>query len=216
MTKYNNPIRVTQPALPPLDEFMDYLKEIWKSKWLTNNGQFHQELEKQLAEFLGVKYVSLFSNGTLALVTAIKALGIKGEVITTPYTFVATAHALLWNNIKPVFVDVDPVYGNLDPNKIEEAITLETTAILPVHVYGHPAEVEKIKAVAKKHKLHIIYDAAHAFGINYKGQSILNFCDLSILSFHATKVFNTMEGGAIISHHEKNEKTDRLFKEFWI
>ncbi len=141
-------------------------------------------------------------------------MGIKGEVITTPYTFVATAHALLWNNIKPVFVDVDPVYGNLDPSKIEEAITLETTAILPVHVYGHPAEVEKIKAVAKKHELPIIYDAAHAFGINYKGQSILNFVDLSILSFHATKVFNTLEGGAIISHHEKMKKQIDYLKNF--
>ncbi len=193
-------IFVTQPFLPPLDEFQKYLEQIWKKKWLTNNGEFHQQFEKELAKYLNVPYVSLFTNGTLALVTALQALNIKGEVITTPYTFVATSHALVWNNIKPIFVDVDPVYGNLDPNKIENYITDKTTAILPVHVYGNPCETEKIQKIADKLNLKIIYDAAHAFGVEQNGQSILNKGDLSILSFHATKVFHTFEGGAIISH----------------
>jgi len=193
-------IYITQPFLPPLEEFQDYLKVIWDKKWLTNNGEFHQQFEKELAKYLNVPYVSLFTNGTLALVTALQALNIKGEVITTPYTFVATSHALVWNNIKPIFVDVEPVYGNLDPNKIERAITDKTTAILPVHVYGNPCDTEKIQNIADKFNLKVIYDAAHAFGVTQNNISILNKGDLSILSFHATKVFNTFEGGAIISH----------------
>ncbi len=198
--KNNDKILVTQPTLPNLDEFVESLKEIWESKWLTNNGKFHQYFEMKLAEHLGVKYISLFANGTLALITAIQALGLKGEVITTPYSFVATAHSLFWNRITPVFVDVDPISGNLDPKKIEDAITDKTTAILPVHVYGNPCQHQKIKAIADKHNLKLIYDAAHAFGVGENGQSILNYGDLSILSFHATKVFNTIEGGAVISH----------------
>lgn len=214
MKANNKPILVTQPALPPLDEFIDSLKEIWESKWLTNNGKFHQALEAALADYLGVKYVSLFSNGTLALISALQVLRITGEVITTPYTFVATTHSLHWNGIKPVFVDVDPVYGNLDPAKIEAAITPKTTAIVPVHVYGNPADVEKIQEIADTYGLKVIYDAAHAFGVNYKGQSILNFGDLSILSFHATKVYNTIEGGAIICHDEKTKKRIDYLKNF--
>ena len=210
----SKPTYVTQPSLPPLDEFVESLKEIWDSKWLTNNGKFHQQLEKEMAEYLGVKYVSLFSNGTLALMTALQVLRITGEVITTPYTFVATTHSLNWNGIKPVFVDVDPVYGNLDPLKIEAAITPKTTAIMPVHVYGNPAEVERIQEIADTYGLKMIYDAAHAFSINYKGQSILNFGDLSILSFHATKVYNTIEGGAIICQDEKTKKRIDFLKNF--
>jgi dTDP-4-amino-4,6-dideoxygalactose transaminase len=212
--KNTNTIRVTQPTLPSLDEFIPYLEKIWESKWLTNNGQFHQQLEKELAKFLGVKYLSLFANGTLALVTALKALDIKGEVITTPYSFVATAHAILWNNIKPVFVDVDPIFGNLDPHRIQKAISPNTAAILPVHVYGHPAEVEAIQDLADTNHLKVIYDAAHAFGVNYKGQSLLNYGDLSILSFHATKVFNTLEGGAIICKDANTKKHIDFLKNF--
>ena len=211
--KNTKPILVTQPSLPNLDEFVESLKEIWESKWITNNGKFHQEFEKKLAEHLGVEYISLFSNGTLALITAIQALGLEGEVITTPYSFVATAHALVWNKITPVFVDVDE-YGNLDPNKIESAITDKTTAILPVHVYGNPCQHDKIEMIAKKHKLKLIYDAAHAFGVEEKGQSILNYGDLSILSFHATKIFNTIEGGAIISHSPEMKKHIDHLKNF--
>ena len=207
-------ILVTVPTLPELKEFIPYLEQIWDSKWLTNNGSFHQQLEAELASFLGVKYVSLFTNGTLALVTALQALKITGEVITTPYTFVATSNSLIWNNLKPVFVDVDAVYGNLDPEKIEAAITPQTTAILPVHVYGYPAEVKKIEALAQKYDLKVIYDAAHAFGVNLNGDSILNHGDLSILSFHATKVYNTMEGGAIISHDLEGKKHIDHLKNF--
>ena len=210
----NKPILVTQPSLPPLDDFIESLKDIWDSKWLTNNGKFHKQLEAALAEYLGVKYVSLFSNGTLALISALQVLRITGEVITTPYTFVATTHSLHWNGIKPVFVDVDPIYGNLDPALIEAAITPKTTAIVPVHVYGNPTDVEKIQEIADTYGLKVIYDAAHAFGVNYKGQSILNFGDLSILSFHATKVYNTIEGGAIICHDEKTKKRIDYLKNF--
>lgn len=192
-------IFVTKPLLPPLDEFKPYLEQIWKSGVLTNGGQFHQQLEQELCQYLGVKYLSLFSNGTIALVTALQALQIKGEVITTPYSFVATAHSLLWNNIKPVFVDIDPGTLNLDPSKIEAAITSETTAIMPVHCYGNPCDVDEIERIAKKYNLKVIYDAAHAFGVKCHCGSVLNHGDLSILSFHATKVFNTFEGGAIIS-----------------
>jgi len=193
-------IFVTQPFLPPLDEFNEYLKKIWESKYITNNGPFHEQLEQKLSEYLGVKYISLFSNGTLALITALQALEIKGEVITTPYSFVATAHSLVWNGITPVFTDVDPVYGNLDPEKIEAAITDKTTAILPVHVYGNPCAHAQIEEIAAKHNLKLIYDAAHAFAVKQNGISVLNFGDLSILSFHATKVYNTIEGGAIVCH----------------
>ncbi len=208
------PILVTQPSLPSLEDFSISLEKIWKSKWLTNNGQFHQEFEQKLAKHLGVKYISLFSNGTLALMTAYKQLSLTGEVITTPYSFVATTHAMLWNNITPVFCDVDPIYGNLDADKIEALITDKTTAIVPVHVYGNPVDVDKIQKIAKKHNLKVIYDAAHAFGVEKDGQSILNFGDLSILSFHATKTFNTIEGGAIICHDAETKKQIDYLKNF--
>ena len=214
MKKPNKPILVTQPSLPDLKEFTKKLEEIWDSKWLTNNGKFHQEFEQKLADYLGVKYVSLFNNGTLALITALQTLRITGEVITTPYTFVATTHALHWNKIKPVFCDIDPVYGNIDPEKIESLITPETTAILPVHVYGNPVNVEKIQTIADTYGLKVIYDAAHAFGVEKNNESILNYGDLSILSFHATKTFNTIEGGAIICHDEKTKKRIDFLKNF--
>jgi dTDP-4-amino-4,6-dideoxygalactose transaminase len=203
MRHIERPIYVTQPALPPLEEYTEYLKKIWGNKILTNNGPFHKEFEQALAEYLGVKYISLFANGTLALVTALQALHITGEVITTPFSFVATTHALWWNNIKPVFVDIEPTYLNLDPNRIEEAITSDTSAILPVHVYGNPCKIDEIKKIADKHGIKVIYDAAHAFGVKIGGNSVLNFGDLSILSFHATKVFSSIEGGAIISHDQE-------------
>jgi dTDP-4-amino-4,6-dideoxygalactose transaminase len=196
------PITVTQPCLPPLEEFIPYLKQIWDNKWLTNNGPLHQQLEKELADYLGVKYISLFSNGTLALISALQALNITGEVITTPFSFVATTHSLWWNKITPVFVDIEPEYLNLDPAKIEAAITPRTTAIMPVHVYGNPCKVDEIQRIADKHGLKVIYDAAHAFGVKKNGVSVLNYGDLSVLSFHATKVFSTIEGGAIICHTE--------------
>jgi len=205
---------VTQPFLPPLEEFMPYLEQIWENKWLTNGGPFHQELEKQLANYLGVEHLALFTNGTLALVTALQALRITGEVITTPFSFVATAHSLLWNGIKPVFIDIDPETFNLDPEKIEAAITPHTTAILPVHVYGNPCDVEKIQKIADTYGLKVIYDAAHAFGVNYKDESLLKHGDLSILSFHATKVFNTFEGGAIICPDAKTKKRIDDLKNF--
>lgn len=209
-------ILVTRPQLPPLNEFIPLLEDIWDSRWLTNNGKYHEEFEKALATFLGVPYVSLFSNGTLALMAALQCLRIKGEVITTPYSFVATTHSLWWNGIKPVFVDIEPDYCNLDPKLIEAAITPETTAILPVHVYGNPCNVEAIQNLADIYGLKVIYDAAHAFGVKHKGSSVLNFGDLSILSFHATKVFNTIEGGAIISHDLKTKKRIDFLKNFGI
>jgi len=193
-------ITVTQPCLPPLEEFIPYLESIWESKWLTNNGPLHEQLELELAGYLGVKYISLFSNGTLALISALQALKIQGEVITTPYSFVATTHSLWWNKITPVFVDIEPEYLNIDPAKIEAAITPRTTAIMPVHVYGNPCNVDEIQRIADKHGLKVIYDAAHAFGVKLNGNSVLNFGDLSVLSFHATKVYSTIEGGAIICH----------------
>lgn len=192
------PITVTQPHLPPLEEFLPYLEQIWASKILTNGGPFHRQLETALAAYLGVPYVCLFTNATVALVTALQALRITGEVITTPYSFVATAHSLLWNGIKPVFVDIDPHTYNIDPKKIEAAITPHTTAIMPVHCYGRPCDTEAIQSIADNYNLKVIYDAAHAFGVQRQGQSVLNAGDMSILSFHATKVFNTFEGGAII------------------
>ncbi len=203
MPEVKKPIFVTQPFLPPMSEFMPYLEDIWERKILTNNGYYHQQLEKALCEYLGVKYISLFSNGTLALITALQALHITGEVITTPYSFVATTHALWWNNIKPVFVDIEPNTFNLDPDKIESAITPQTTAILPVHVYGNPCDVERIEKIAKIYRLKVIYDACHTFGVTLNGESILNYGDLSVMSFHATKVYNTFEGGAIVCHDEE-------------
>ena len=207
-------IFLTQPYLPPLEDFLPYLEKIWKSKWLTNNGDFHKQFEKELADYLGVKYLSLFTNGTLALITALQTLKITGEVITTPFSFVATTHSLWWNNIKPIFVDIEPNTFNLDPDKIEAAITPQTTAILPVHVYGNPCNVEKIQNIADTYGLKVIYDACHAFGVKVNGESILNFGDLSVLSFHATKVFNTFEGGAIICRDEATKKRIDFLKNF--
>ena len=197
-----------------MGEFIPYLEEIWKSKWLTNDGRFHQELEKTLCEYLGVKYISLFSNGTLALITALQELRINGEVITTPFSFVATTHALWWNNIKPVFVDIEPNTFNIDPEKIEAAITPKTTAILPVHVYGNPCDVNRIRKIADIYGLKVIYDACHTFGVTYKGIPILNFGDLSVMSFHATKVYTTFEGGAIICHDEATKRRIDNLKNF--
>jgi dTDP-4-amino-4,6-dideoxygalactose transaminase len=202
----DKPLYVTQPSLPPLEEFLPYLERIWQTKVLTNCGPFHQELEQALSSYLGVKHVSLFSNGTNALLVALQALQITGEVITTPYSFVATANSLLWRGIAPVFVDIDPVTLNLNPARIEAAITPRTTAIMPVHCYGHPCDVERIGAVAKARGLKVIYDAAHAFAVRNPSASILEFGDLSVLSFHATKVFNTFEGGAIVSHDADTKK----------
>ena len=210
----DKPIYVTQPFLPPLAEFTTYLEQIWESKVLTNGGPFHQQLEKALCEYLGVDHIALFSNGTLALVTALQSLRITGEVITTPYSFVATAHSLLWNGIKPVFVDIDPNTLNLDPRQIEAAITPQTTAIMPVHCYGHPCDVEAIQRIADNYNLRVIYDAAHAFGVEHGGSSILRSGDLSVLSFHATKVFNTFEGGAIICPDAKTKQRIDHLKNF--
>lgn len=199
----NKPITVTSPLLPPLEEFVPYLQKIWDNRWLTNNGEMHQKLEQQLADYLGVEYLSLFSNGTLALITALQALNITGEVITTPYSFVATTHSIFWNKCTPVFVDVEPKYYNIDPTKIEAAITEKTTAIMPVHVYGNPADTDAIQKIADKYGLKVIYDAAHAFGVKKNGASILNAGDLSVLSFHATKIYSTIEGGAVICHSQE-------------
>ena len=210
----NNKIFVTSPLLPPLEEFIPYLEKMWASKVLTNGGGVHQELEATLADYLGVKYVSLFSNGTLALLTALQALRISGEVITTPYSFVATSHTLLWNGLTPVFADINPETFNIDPDKIEELITPHTTAIMPVHCYGIPCQVEKIQKIADIYGLRVIYDAAHAFGVKKNGVSVLTHGDLSVLSFHATKVFNTFEGGAIISHDLKTKQRIDYLKNF--
>ena len=210
----NEKITVTSPLLPNLDEFNEMLKDIWSRKWLTNNGHYHQELEKALAEYLKVPYVALFTNGTLPLLCALQALRITGEVITTPYSFVATTHSLWWNNIKPVFVDIDPETCNIDPDKIEAAITPQTTAIMPVHVYGKPCDVERIQAIADKYGLKVIYDAAHAFGVEVCGKSILEAGDMSTLSFHATKVYNTIEGGALICQDEKTKQRIDYLKNF--
>ena len=208
------PVYVTQPYLPPLDEFMPYLEKIWDKKVLTNGGPFHQQLEAELCNYLGVKHIALFTNATIALVTALQALRITGEVITTPYSFVATSHSLLWNGIKPVFVDIDPNTLNMDPAKIEAAITPQTTAILPVHCYGHPCDVDAIEKIADTYNLKVIYDAAHAFGVQCHCGSVLNHGDLSVLSFHATKVFNTFEGGAIVCPDEKTKARIDQLKNF--
>ena len=207
-------ITVTSPLLPDLDEFNDLLKRIWDKKWITNNGSFHKELEAALCEYLKVPYISLFTNGTLPLMCALQALRITGEVITTPYSFVATTHSLWWNGIKPVFVDIDPETCNLDPDKIEAAITPKTTAIMPVHVYGKPCDTGRIQAIADTYGLKVIYDAAHAFGVEVNGKSILNAGDMSTLSFHATKVYNTIEGGALVYHDEKTKKRIDYLKNF--
>ena len=210
-----NNITVTSPLLPPLEEFIPYLQQIWDSKWITNNGQFHQQLEQALAEYLGVEYISIFTNGTLPLITALQALGLtNGEVITTPYSFVATTHAIWWNQLTPVFVDVDPVTGCIDPDEIEAAVTEKTVAIMPVHVYGKPCDTKRIQEIADKYGLKVIYDAAHAFGVEVNGESILNAGDMSTLSFHATKVYNTVEGGALIMHDEKMKRRVDYLKNF--
>lgn len=212
----NKLITVTSPLLPNLDDFTAELKKIWESKWITNNGSFHKELEKALAEYLKVPYVSLFTNGTLPLMTALQALRITGEVITTPYSFVATTHSIWWNGCKPVFVDIDPATGDMDPNKIEAAITPRTTAIMPVHVYGKPCDTQAIQNIADKYGLKVIYDAAHAFGVEVNGEGLLNAGDMSTLSFHATKVYNTIEGGALVMHDEKTKKRIDYLKNFGI
>ena len=212
--KSNELITVTSPLLPDLDEFYELLKDIWKRKWITNNGYYHQELEKALCEYLKVPYISLFTNGTLPLITALQAFRITGEVITTPYSFVATTHSLWWNGIKPVFVDIDPSTGNIDPDKIEVAITPKTTAIMPVHVYGKPCDTRRIQEVADKYGLKVIYDAAHAFGVEVNGEGILNAGDMSTLSFHATKVYNTIEGGGLVMHDAQTKKRVDYLKNF--
>lgn len=210
----NKTITVTSPLLPDLNEFNEVLKEIWSSKWITNNGSFHKQLEKELAAYLKVPYISLFTNGTLPLLTALQALRITGEVITTPYSFVATTHSIWWNGCKPVFVDIDPATGNIDPDKIEAAITPKATAIMPVHVYGKPCDTKRIQDIADKYGLKVIYDAAHAFGVEVNGESILNAGDLSTLSFHATKVYNTIEGGAMVMQDEKTKQRIDYLKNF--
>ena len=207
-------ITVTSPLLPSLEEFVPMLRDIWDRKWLTNNGHYHRELERALCEYLKVPYVSLFTNGTLPLMCALQALRVTGEVITTPYSFVATTHALWWNGIKPVFVDIDPDTCNLDPDKIEAAITPRTTAIMPVHVYGKPCDTVRIQAVADKYGLKVIYDAAHAFGVEVDGKSVLEAGDMSTLSFHATKVYNTVEGGALVCHDEQTKRRIDYLKNF--
>nr|WP_304502634.1 DegT/DnrJ/EryC1/StrS family aminotransferase [Bordetella sp. LUAb4] len=209
-------VYVTQPVLPPLAEFLPYLEQIWDSKMLTNGGPFHQQLEEALCEYLGVPYISLFSNGTLALISALQALRVTGEVITTPYSFVATAHSLVWNGIKPVFVDIDPVTMAMDPARIEAAITPNTVAILPVHCYGYPCDVDGIQRIADLYGLKVIYDAAHAFAVRHRGNSLLNHGEMSVLSFHATKVFNTFEGGAIVCQDAKTKKRIDYLKNFGI
>lgn len=210
----NKQITVTSPLLPNLEEFNEMLKEIWSSKWVTNNGRFHQQLEKALAKYLKVPYISLFTNGTLPLLTALQALRITGEVITTPYSFVATTHSIWWNGCKPVFVDIEESTCGIDPDKIEAAITPKTTAIMPVHCYGKPCNTKRIQEIADKYGLKVIYDAAHAFGVEVDGESILNAGDMSTLSFHATKVYNTLEGGALVMHDEKTKKRIDYLKNF--
>lgn len=210
----NKKITVTSPLLPPIEEFIPYLEKIWDSKWITNNGDLHNELEERLCEYLGVKYLSLFTNGTIPLITAMQALRISGEVITSPYSFVATTHALWWNGIKPVFADIDPASLNLDPARIERAISPKTTAIMPVHVYGLPCDTAAIQEIADKYGLKVIYDAAHAFGVTENGESILNCGDMSTLSFHATKTYNTAEGGALVCRDAGTKKRIDYLKNF--
>lgn len=210
----NKKLTVTSPLLSPLEEFIPYLEDIWKRKWLTNNGYYHQELERALTEYLKVPYLSLFTNGTLPIMVALQALRITDEVITTPYSFVATTHSLWWNGIRPVFVDVNPKTGNIDPEKIEAAITPKTTAIMPVHVYGNPCDTDRIKEIADTYGLKVIYDAAHAFSVEVNGKSILETGDLTTLSFHATKTYNTFEGGALVCHDAETKKRIDYLKNF--
>lgn len=212
----SKPVFVTEPYLPPLEEFIPYLETIWERKTLTNGGPYHVELERALCEYLGVEHLALFTNGTIALITALQSLRISGEVITTPYSFVATTHSLLWNGIRPVFVDIDPKTLNLDPSRIESAITPHTTAIMPVHCYGQPCDVEAIQRIADQYNLRVIYDAAHAFGVNLAGESVLRHGDLSVLSFHATKVFTTFEGGAIVCPDAATKQRIDQLKNFGI
>lgn len=208
-------ITVTSPLLPDLEELKGMMQDIWERRWITNMGEYHQRFEQALAEYLGVEYISVFTNGTLPLITALQALGLRrGEVITTPYSFVATTHSIWWNGLKPVFVDVEETTGNIDVSQIESAITEETVAIMPVHVYGQPCDVEGIDSIAKKHNLKVIYDAAHAFGVKYKGESVLKWGDMSTLSFHATKVFNTVEGGALVCHNQEMKQQVDYLKNF--
>src|SRR5574344_736421 len=207
-------ITVTSPLLPSLDDFIPYLKDIWDRKWLTNNGHYHQELEAALAKYLCVEYISLFTNGTLPLITALQAMRITGEVITPPYSFVATTHSIWWNGLTPVFVDVDPATGNLDPQRIEAAITPKTTAIMPVHVYGNPCDIEAIQEIVDRYGLAVIYDAAHAFNVKRHGRTILDAGDMNTLSFHATKTYNTVEGGALICHDARTKKRIDYLKNF--
>jgi dTDP-4-amino-4,6-dideoxy-D-glucose transaminase len=210
----NKPITVTRPYLPPLEEFIPYLQQIWDSRWLTNNGPYHQQFERTLGEYLGVEHLSLVANATIGLITALQTLRITGEVITTPYSFVATTHALVWNSIAPVFVDIDPATMNLDPERIEAAITPKTTAIMPVHCYGNPCQVEQIQRIADTYGLKLIYDASHTFGAKYKQENLVQHGDLAILSFHATKVFNTFEGGAIVCRDAKTKQRIDYLKNF--
>lgn len=210
------PIFVSKPFLPPLAELLPSLEQIWESQILTNFGPFHEELEFELCKYLGVKHISLISNATLALSIALKASGVSGDVITTPFSFIATSQALLWNNLTPIFVDIDSTNLNIDPNKIEAAITENTSAILPVHCYGNPCDTETISSIAKKYDLKVIYDAAHAFGVKCHCGSLLNHGDYSVVSFHATKVFNTFEGGAIVSPDIESKKKVDLMRNFGI
>lgn len=209
-----HPTPVTEPDMPPLEEFVPYLEQIWENRWLTNGGQFHQELEQRLADRLGVEHVSLFCSGTIALIVALQCLRVTGEVITTPYSFVATAHSLLWNGIKPVFVDIDPATFNIDPDAIEPAITGHTTAIMPVHCYGNPCDVDRIQEIADRYGLRVIYDAAHVFDVTFRGRPLLDNGDMSVLSFHATKVFTTFEGGAIVTPDAKIKRRIDHLKNF--
>lgn len=210
----NSSLYVTQPSLPPLEEYTELLADIWSRKWLTNNGHYHRELERQLCEYLDVEHISLFANGTLALITALQCLRITGQVITTPFSFVATTHALHWNNIEPVFCDIDPVTLNLDPNRLESLITPKTTAILPVHVYGYPCNMQALQEIADRYGLTVVYDAAHTFGARQHGRSLCDCGQMSILSFHATKVFNTAEGGAVVCHDAATKQRMEYLKNF--
>lgn len=214
--KADEQIFVTTPLLPSIAELQPYLEDIWKRKWITNNGHYHAELEKALSEYLGVPYLSLFTNGTLPLITALQALNVTGEVITTPFSFVATSHAIWWNRLTPVFVDIDPETGNLDPDKIEAAITERTSAIMPVHVYGNPCDSERIRRIAEAHGLKVIYDAAHAFGVRVNGSSVLLEGDMATLSFHATKTYNTIEGGALVCRDAETKRRIDRIKDFGI
>ncbi|MGC1456233.1 MAG: DegT/DnrJ/EryC1/StrS family aminotransferase, partial [Nitrospirota bacterium] len=198
ITPFKNPIYVTRPFLPPLDEFRQGLEEIWENRWLTNNGPILQRFNQELCNSFESNNVCLFNNGTLALQIALQGMEISGEVITTPFTFVATTHALFWNKIRPVFVDIEPDYYTIDPVQVEAAITPWTTAILAVHVYGHPCKLNVLADIARRHKLKLIYDAAHAFGIKVGNESIAHFGDLSMFSFHSTKLFHSVEGGMLI------------------